>query len=117
MKGDLNDLKKLTLDLIKNDSESQVNEKNQSLIEKIYGKESLSDENSSIDQVSLDSDVPKVPSINADDKYTYAETIEEEEPHQTQLCLMVFSAIAKMAVIQRLYIKRFRNSFVCSMMM
>tara|TARA_S200000501_G_scaffold262631_1_gene246532 strand:+ start:90 stop:1358 length:1269 start_codon:yes stop_codon:yes gene_type:complete len=88
MKGDLNDLKKLTLDLIKNDSESQVNEKNQSLIEKIYGKESLSDENSSIDKVSLDSDTPKVPSINTDDKYTYAETIEEEEPlslHEKEL--------------------------------
>jgi len=88
MKGDLNDLKKLTLDLIKNDSESQVNEKNQSLIEKIYGKESLSDENSSIDQVSLDSETPKVPSINTDDKYTYAETIEEEEPlslHEKEL--------------------------------
>ncbi len=88
MKGDLNDLKKLTLDLIKNDSESQVNEKNQSLIEKIYGKESLSDENSSIDQVSLDSDAPKVPSTNTDDKYTYAETIEEEEPlslHEKEL--------------------------------
>ncbi len=88
MKGDLNDLKKLTLDLIKNDSESQVNEKNQSLIEKIYGKESLSEENSSIDQVSLDSDTPEATSINTDDKYTYAETIEEEEPlslHEKEL--------------------------------
>ena len=88
MKGDLNDLKKLTLDLIKNDSESQVNEKNQSLIEKIYGKEPLSEENSSIDQVSLDSDTPKATSINTDDKYTYAETIEEEEPlslHEKEL--------------------------------
>ena len=39
MKNDLNDLKKLTLDLIKNGSQSEINEKNQSLIEKIYGKE------------------------------------------------------------------------------
>ena len=40
MKSDLNDLKKLTLDLIKNGTQSEVNEKSQSLIEKIYGKES-----------------------------------------------------------------------------
>ena len=39
MKSDLNDLKKLTHDLIKNGSQSEINEKNQSLIEKIYGKE------------------------------------------------------------------------------
>ena len=40
MKGDLNDLKKLTLDLIKNGKNSDFDEKNQSLIEKIYGEKS-----------------------------------------------------------------------------
>ena len=38
MKNDLNDLKKLTLDLIKNGSQSEINEKNQSLIEKFMAK-------------------------------------------------------------------------------
>ena len=37
MKSDLNDLKKLTLDLIKNGGDSELNESNQNLIKKIYG--------------------------------------------------------------------------------
>ena len=43
MKGDLNDLKKLTLDLIKNGKNSDFDEKNQGLIEKIYGEKSSID--------------------------------------------------------------------------
>src|SRR6056300_1818424 len=38
MKSDLNDLKKLTLDLMKNGASDSVQEKNQGLIDKIYGK-------------------------------------------------------------------------------
>ena len=37
MKSDLTDLKQLTLELIKNDDSTEVKEKNQGLIEKIYG--------------------------------------------------------------------------------
>ena len=40
MKSDLNDLKKLTLDLINNGVSKGIQEKNQGLIEKIYGKDS-----------------------------------------------------------------------------
>ena len=40
MKNDLSDLKKLTLDLMNNGTSEGVQEKNQGLIEKIYGKES-----------------------------------------------------------------------------
>ena len=39
MKNDLNDLKKLTLDLMNNETSEVVQEKNQGLIDKIYGKE------------------------------------------------------------------------------
>src|SRR5690606_29257990 len=38
MKGDLNDLKKLTLELLKNNDSQQVQENNKSLIKKIYGQ-------------------------------------------------------------------------------
>ena len=38
MKSDLNDLKKLTLELMKDDGSNDIKEKNQGLIEKIYGE-------------------------------------------------------------------------------
>jgi DNA-binding NtrC family response regulator len=39
MKNDLNDLKKLTLELMQGDNSTDVKEKNQGLIDKIYGEE------------------------------------------------------------------------------
>ena len=87
MKSDLNDLKKLTHDLIKNGSQSEINEKNQSLIEKIYGKETVSEKNT-LDSVPIDNDSPKMNKLEPLDKYSYAETIEEEEPlslHEKEL--------------------------------
>ena len=78
MKNDLNDLKKLTLDLIKNGSQSEINEKNQSLIEKIYGKET-NPEKSTIDSVPINNTHKKINRVEPLDKYSYAETIEEEE--------------------------------------
>ena len=57
MKGDLNDLKKLTLDLIKNGKNSDFDEKNQSLIEKIYGeKSSIENKENTFSSVSLESE-------------------------------------------------------------
>ncbi|PWH11411.1 sigma-54-dependent Fis family transcriptional regulator [Bacteroidetes bacterium SCGC AAA795-G10] len=79
MKSDLNDLKKLTLDLIKNGSQSEINKKNQSLIEKIYGKETAPEKNT-LDSVPINTDSPKINKLEPLDKYSYAETIEEEEP-------------------------------------
>ena len=87
MKSDLNDLKKLTLDLIKNGSQSEINEKNQSLIEKIYGKETAPEKNT-LDSVPIHTDSPKINKVEPLDKYSYAETIEEEEPlslHEKEL--------------------------------
>ena len=88
MKNDLNDLKKLTLDLIKNGSESEINEKNQNLIDKIYGKESSHHKKNDLDSVSIGSDNPGIEKLESVDKYSYAETIEEEEPlslHEKEL--------------------------------
>ena len=39
MKSDLNDLKKLTLELLKGDNSEKVQEENETLIRKIYGDE------------------------------------------------------------------------------
>ena len=90
MKGDLNDLKKLTLDLIKNGKNSDFDEKNQSLIEKIYGeKSSIENKENSFSSVSLKSESSEIKDVKPlVDKYSYAETIEEEEPlslHEKEL--------------------------------
>ena len=89
MKSDLNDLKKLTLDLIKNGGDSELNESNQNLIKKIYGKEdSPSPDNLSHDPVPYTAETPEISKVDATDKYSYAETIEEEEPlslHEKEL--------------------------------
>ncbi|MFZ9075426.1 MAG: sigma 54-interacting transcriptional regulator [Flavobacteriaceae bacterium] len=81
MKSDLNDLKKLTLDLIKNGTEDELNEQNQNLFEKLYGKEtSVSSDDHPLESVTaLPAETPQISKISAEDKYSYAETIEEEE--------------------------------------
>ena len=82
MKNDLNDLKKLTLDLMKNGASDSVQEKNQGLIDKIYGKtpeDSEETELDSLDIATFESKVPEISNVNTLDKYAYAETIEEEE--------------------------------------
>ena len=78
----------MTLDLIKNSSETEIAEKNQNLIEKIYGKESYPEEKTNNDPVSLNSEVPDISKTKSEDKYDYVETIEEEEPlslHEKEL--------------------------------
>ena len=76
MKNDLNDLKKLTLELMQGESSSDVKEKNQGLIEKIYGEDEMSQDSQSIDFKS-DVKIDTVPNI--ENSFEYAETIEEEE--------------------------------------
>ena len=87
MKNDLNDLKKLTLDLINNGTSESVQEKNQGLIEKIYGKDTSSSEDAEDDSLNLapiDPPVTQISKAENIDKYDYAETIEEEEPLSLQ---------------------------------
>ena len=76
MKNDLNDLKKLTLELMQGDSSTEVKEKNQGLIEKIYGEDESKNDSNNIDFKS-DIDIEVNPKI--DSSFDYAETIEEEE--------------------------------------
>ena len=76
MKNDLNDLKKLTLELMQEDNSSEVKEKNQGLIEKIYGEDESKTDSNNLDLKS-DIDIEVNPKI--DNSFDYAETIEEEE--------------------------------------
>mgnify|MGYP001025136270 CR=1 FL=1 len=83
MKADLNDLKKLTMELMKNGNATEVQEKNESLIQKIYGnEEDAAYEDAKEDDIELLS-IPENASIeptkDTADKYHFAEEIEEEE--------------------------------------
>ena len=78
MKSDLNDLKKLTHELMQNDSAKSVQKNNTELIKKIYGDEE--EENKAVALINPENQ-PTVhnttPPIN---QYDYAETVIEEEP-------------------------------------
>ncbi|MFZ9003698.1 MAG: sigma-54 interaction domain-containing protein [Robiginitalea sp.] len=84
MKSDLNDLKKLTLELLKHDNSEKVQAENEKLIRKIYGEgEDVVEEGSTVSvlpaaQTDTEFSVPhKTP--ESTDKYHFAEEIEEEE--------------------------------------
>ncbi|MBT4840050.1 MAG: sigma 54-interacting transcriptional regulator [Flavobacteriaceae bacterium] len=109
MKGDLNDLKKLTLELLKGKDGASVQKENDNLIRKIYGNESQKsaqlealssyqeNEDNYDDEAVSDNDYEPLPSkpilaiqnsasekdhmpdSNPSDKYHFAEEIEEEE--------------------------------------
>tara|TARA_S200000501_G_scaffold313188_1_gene304504 strand:- start:1273 stop:2538 length:1266 start_codon:yes stop_codon:yes gene_type:complete len=77
MKNDLSDLKKLTLELMQNESSSDVKEKNQGLIDKIYGEDGMSQDSKNIDfkpDINIENSSP-----DSESSFEYAETIEEEE--------------------------------------
>ncbi|HLT34141.1 MAG TPA: sigma-54 dependent transcriptional regulator [Aquaticitalea sp.] len=89
MKSDLNDLKKLTMELMKSGNGSDVQKKNEGLIQKIYGEDddaeyeeatedaeilSLAEKTENYNEVMDDNS-----SENTKDKYYFAEEIEEEE--------------------------------------
>lgn len=83
MKGDLNDLKKLTLELLKNADSSKVQEENQTLIRKIYGEDGedfQEEEDGALEVLPLPQHRNERPvAVSPDDKYHFAEEIEEEE--------------------------------------
>ena len=79
MKSDLNDLKKLTLELMNQDISKEEKE---GLIQKIYGNDTIDNKEENILTVvnpkhELQNDTPI---IQSQDNYSYAETIEAEEP-------------------------------------
>ncbi len=85
MKSDLNDLKKLTMELMQNGA-SQVQEKNKNLIQKIYGSNQEENEIDFEDENEL-SVIPMAKNTQSsannyedpEDNYLFAETVEEEE--------------------------------------
>ena len=76
MKNDLNDVKKLTLELMKGENSTDVKEKNQGLIEKIYGEDDPVQDSNNLD---LQSDLNINVNSKDEDSFEYAETMEEEE--------------------------------------
>ena len=75
MKNDLNDLKKLTMELMKGDESTDIKEKNQGLINKLYGE---SEEHQNSKNLDLQPDI-KIDKNPDNSSFDYAETIEEEE--------------------------------------
>ena len=74
MKSDLNDLKKLTLELMNSSNTEQVRSDNEGLIQKIYGQEQNQPERL-LPSSNETNSYPK----NSNDNFDYAEEIEEEE--------------------------------------
>ena len=85
MKNDLNDLKKITHDLINEENIDSINKKNKSIIKKMYQEnediknENLKNEKKSYEAVPLDNKNNDLKNKVENDKYEYAETIVEEE--------------------------------------
>ena len=84
MKNDLNDLKKLTMELMESDNDENFKEENRQLIRKVYGESSEQkdfDEESHEEQL----EILQIPDKNkpleqkAENPYDFAEDIEEEE--------------------------------------
>lgn len=82
MKADLNDLKKLTMELMKNGNAKDVQKDNEGLIQKIYGK---NESDTEFEEQVHDLEILSIPETsenttsNIEDKYHFAEEIEEEE--------------------------------------
>lgn len=82
MKSDLNDLKKLTMELMKNGNASDVQKDNESLIEKIYGNEDnvpFQESKEDIEVLSIQQKPNAEAFPETSDKYHFAEEIVEEE--------------------------------------
>ena len=80
MKSDLNDLKKLTYELMENENISSVEKNNSDLIKKIYGEEN--NENKTLEFIGKKENKSEInyTESNNENQYDYAETIVEEEP-------------------------------------
>ena len=84
IKGDLNDLKKLTMELLKSNDSQKVQEENKNLIQKIYGdktnKECTEENPTPVEVLQLTEPTEHIVHRSIqEDKYHFAEEIEEEE--------------------------------------
>ena len=73
MRNDINDLKKLTLDILKSDDIDDLQEENHQLLEKIYKEQRSNTGNVEVVQI------PQTSSSENQNTYDYIETIEEDE--------------------------------------
>jgi len=86
MKSDLNDLKKLTMELMKNGNSKDVEKDNESLIQKIYGEDD-EDDVLNFEENETNAELISIPehasnneeALTSQDKYHFAEEIQEEE--------------------------------------
>ncbi|WP_440880211.1 sigma-54 interaction domain-containing protein [Tenacibaculum sp. C7A-26P2] len=76
MRNDINDLKKLTLDLLKDGNSKQVREENHRLIQKIYKEQET--------EVVPKVEVVQIPQQSNQNNYDFIETIEEDENFSLQ---------------------------------
>ena len=83
MKSDLNDLKKLTMELMKHENHRDVQKNNEGLIQKIYNKDDTLEPEEKPELLSLPAKTQEENPVEIisdnDEKYTYTEAIEEEE--------------------------------------
>ncbi len=84
MKGDLNDLKKLTMELLKSNDGEKVQEENETLIRKIYGNSNedvIEKTHNPIEVLQLQEPEEELAPATQiqEDKYHFAEEIQEEE--------------------------------------
>ena len=83
MKSDLNDLKKLTMELMKNDTHGDVQKDNESLIQKIYNKDESLVSEKETEILSLPAKTEKEHPIeiveNKESDYSYIDAVEAEE--------------------------------------
>jgi transcriptional regulator with PAS, ATPase and Fis domain len=84
MKSDLNDLKKLTMELMKKGSSTEVQKEHEHLIQKIYGDDKEEEFDNSVQDLEVLSipehtEVLESNGTDIEDKYHFAEEIEEEE--------------------------------------
>ena len=82
MKSDLNDLKKLTLELMENDNYKDVQEKNEHLIQKIYKDQTLTNSKHESQILSLSESNQKnetIEIVKPNENYDFIEDVDEEE--------------------------------------
>ena len=82
MKSDLNDLKKLTMELMQNDDYKDVQEKNEHLIQKIYSDQSPCNTSQKEEVLALSghrTNEPAIEIVDSKEKFDFIEDVEEEE--------------------------------------
>ena len=78
MKGDLNDLKKLTLELMQTSNISEFKKNNEKLINKVYQNENYSSEKN-IEIVNIEDEKNKEINKNFEDKFDYIQEVKAIE--------------------------------------